>query len=403
MKELRLFARKSRTPIYKYVAFCLIAIGVPILIYTFFSSTLFESTFFLWNPTAKISSFYSSSGKEQLISSKEIENLQKKIDVLTIEKNQLEKTLIHYQTILKNEIYLQKRWEQITYPVLQEKGTSLFKEHLNNLQLFLASHIYSIPAQIIYRSPTFWNNYFWINVGNVTNEKKKIKHIALHSPVIIGDTLIGIVDYVGKRQSRVRLLTDTNCHPSVRAIRGKEQQEFLFPQVEALLTYIEQHKNEIEDHTLLSSLLEKLSQHLKGNLFSSYFAKGELHGAKTMSFKAGATTLIGSGFNYDFGDDFGEAKDLRTGKTNNFSQELQKPIIQIGDLLVTTGLDGLFPPNLKVGYVSKVLPLKEGDYYYNIEAKSCFTQWDQIETVYVLSPSSFEFEDKPQTIIPALN
>lgn len=98
-----------------------------------------------------------------------------------------------------------------------------------------------------------------------------------------------------------------------------------------------------------------------------WLAKGELNGA----FKS---HLKGSGFNYDFPDADGPA------------QELRSDIIKSGDLLVTTGLDGLFPKGLKVARVTRVLPLKEGDFYYDIEAESLATSLNSLERLYLLPP-----------------
>lgn len=63
------------------------------------------------------------------------------------------------------------------------------------------------------------------------------------------------------------------------------------------------------------------------------------------------------------------APHLRTGRTK--SQKYKTPVlslVKVGDLLVTSGLDGLFPERLEAATVTKINPLKEGDYYFELEA-----------------------------------
>ena len=81
----------------------------------------------------------------------------------------------------------------------------------------------SIPARVIFRSPGTWNSSLWINIGENTNGDYHRTLIAKNSPVLIGNSVVGVIDYVGKDQSRVRLITDSGLVPSVRVARGGEQ------------------------------------------------------------------------------------------------------------------------------------------------------------------------------------
>lgn len=202
----------------------------------------------------------------------------------------------------------------------------------------------AMPAKVIYRSPGTWDSSLWINLGQDANLHEDKEIIAKNSPVVAGTSIIGIVDYVGKKQSRVKLITGADLTPSVRAIRsyGKE----VYP-----------------------------------------LAKGELQGSCRPLWRREQTVLKGTGFNCDFEDKEGPARDLRTGKPHSpFSKSPAIPIIKQGDLLVTTGLDGIFPAGLSVGRVSRVFPLKEGDYYYELEAKPIAENLDDLYIVQVLPP-----------------
>jgi len=67
-----------------------------------------------------------------------------------------------------------------------------------------------------------------------------------------------------------------------------------------------------------------------------------------------------------------------------FFEESGVVLIQEGDLLVTTGMDSLFPPNLPVAFVSKVKLLKEGDASFSIEAKLHATSIDDFSSCTIL-------------------
>lgn len=208
-------------------------------------------------------------------------------------------------------------------------------------------------ARVIFRSPNSWYSSLWINLGSLDNEKLKYNAIGKNSPVLIGNSIIGVIDYVGKKQSRVRLITDSALSPSVRALRRENNQVH-------------------------------------------YLAKGEIRGAGYPLFRSNGNLLFGIGFNYDFADDKGPARDLRTGEPADPQEKLPKlPLLKVDDLLVTTGMDGVFPPDLQVGTITKIYPLKEGDYYYELEALPCCGNLDDISLVFVLPPLGFDFDDQP--------
>ncbi len=209
-----------------------------------------------------------------------------------------------------------------------------------------------IPARIIFRSPASWENSFWINVGSETNRQLGKEIVKKNSPVLVGHSVIGVVDYVGKRQTRVKLITDPGLSPAVRAVRQQGK-----------------------------------TVH--------YLAKGELRGSIKPLWRTDQSLLHGIGFNYDFSDEKGSARDLRTGKPADKDKIAAMPIVRVGDLLVTSGLDGVFPEGLPVANVTKIYPLKEGDYYFELEAKPTVENLNDLPLVFVLQPVDFDPQDIP--------
>ena len=69
-------------------------------------------------------------------------------------------------------------------------------------------------------------------------------------------------------------------------------------------------------------------------------AKGELHGSSKPLWRGYSQVLKGIGFNYDYADAYGPARDLRTGKTTANSPGIS--LLRVNDLLMTTGMDGIF-------------------------------------------------------------
>jgi hypothetical protein len=128
-----------------------------------------------------------------------------------------------------------------------------------------------------------------------------------------------------------------------------------------------------------------------------YLAKGELHGSSSPFWRSKNTTLKGVGFNYDYADEEGPAKDLRDGISvddKNMKEPCKgEPLIEKGDLLVTTGMDGIFPKGLNVAIVSKINALKDGDFAYTIEAKPSVENLNDLEVVLVLPPLGFENDE----------
>lgn len=204
-----------------------------------------------------------------------------------------------------------------------------------HLACLIRDELIAMPCSVIYRDPSSWSSSLWVGIGNEANQSIGRQVIAKNSPVLSGASLVGVIDYVGKKQSRVRLITDASLCPSVRAARGF-------------------FKND-EEGALL--------------------AKGELHGSGGPLWRARSSRLKGVGFNFDFPDEEG-------------GPPIGVDLLKEGDLLVTTGFDGVFPPDLVVGTISHIDPMLPGAFTYDIDVSPSASDLNHLKTLYVLPPRS---------------
>ena len=271
-----------------------------------------------------------------------------------------------------------------------------FQEKRGRASKDIRSGITGLTAKIIFREPSSWSSSVWINVGEKDNDELGRLIIGKNSPVVVGDSLIGIVEFVGKNESRVRLITDSGLVPSVRAVRGSSQDRDLLQVSADLFDRIystdELFDNEDEKeifYDLLSGLIKKL----KKKNADFYLAKGELHGNSYPLWRSYGQKIKGVGFNYDYSDAEGPERELKTGKALDKKFDfLSQALLKKGDLLVTTGMDGVFPAGLKVAIVSDVKDIEEGDYSYDIEAKPTAIDLSNLNIVFVMPPLGFESE-----------
>ncbi len=244
----------------------------------------------------------------------------------------------------------------------------------------------AIPAQVVFREPSSWSSSMWINVGERDNQAIGKVVIAKNSPVIVGTSIVGVVESVGVSKSRVRLVTDSRLNPAVRVVRGGEQNRFLLEHLDPLLFTLEGR----DDLKGLTADLMHLKESLDLEAQENYLAKGELSGSSRPLWRTRGQVLRGIGFNYDFADREGPARDLRSGAPSDRNSKKEvTSILKLGDLLVTTGLDGVFPAGFRVAVVSKMQRLKEGASSYEIEAISTAGDLDGLSHVFVLPPVSY--------------
>lgn len=323
---------------------------------------------------------------------------------LLLENTLLRQEIVQIKDIMQQELRLINQMNTL----LEEEETvfstkNLKARHRQALKKLLQMNLDAIPAKVIFRSPDSWNSSFWINVGTATNKELNNKTIAKNSPVLLGTSVIGIIDYVGKHQSRVRLITDSGLTPSIRAAREGILSHALDEKINALILLFKKTPTTIfpSDHQQeLISQLEAAASHLSHTEKTHYLAKGELYGSSKPLWRSQRHQLRGIGFNYDFADGEDSPRDLRTGAPlSQDSNEHAMPIIQTGDTLITTGMDGVFPAGLLVAEVTHVHPLKEGDYYYELEALPIAGNFDDLSVVFVIPPVNFDPKDQP----PAYN
>ena len=275
------------------------------------------------------------------------------------------------------------------------------QKHRELMKQNLALNLQATSARVIYRSPSSWSSSLWINKGELHNAAAGGKVIAKNSPVLYGTVVVGVIDYVGKEQSRVRLITDSGLVPSVRAARGGRQRQLLAEQIAQLLDRLALHREVLIDVEVEASFkleMERIRHQMNEEKESWYLAKGELHGSGRPFWRTLQGTLKGIGFNYDFADEEGPARDLRNGTVQGSSGEEGIALLQVHDLLVTTGMDGVFPPGLDVAEVSAIRPLGEGDYYYQLEAQSLIEDFNDLSLLFIIPPVGYNSEDQPPVI-----
>lgn len=257
-------------------------------------------------------------------------HILKELEMIRLENYQLKSQL----ELLKAELHLEKiigeEVQQLMHMTDVDAYAQRRKEEIFR-QLELYSH--AITARIIFQENGSWRSSVWVNVGEETNRRLKIRLVEKNSPVVLGTTVIGLVDYVGENRSRVRFITDRALNPSVRVIRGEGK--------------------------------------------NIYLAKGEVQGMRYPLWRSRGTVLRGLGFNYDFDDVEGPGRDLRAKKD-------MPPLIQSGDTVITTGMDGLFPAGLRVGTISKVYPLKEGSCSYEADIQSPIEEFEHLVFLTIL-------------------
>jgi cell shape-determining protein MreC len=302
---------------------------------------------------------------------------------------QAENQLLHNELEYWQELYQQEHDLNAQLAFLHDLEHTGHKAQ--ELEQFLKPQLEAIPARVIFRSPNTWSSSLWINVGSKDNELLGKNVITKNSPVVIGSSVVGVIDYVGKRQSRVRLITDSAVAPSVRAVRGQAQNRRLLENIASLK---QEFRERFPDNSHIQGELDAIEQRLAEVGESWYLAKGEVRGSSEPLWRAPRSLLQGIGFNYDFPDQYGPARDLRTGEVIAGEGD-PVSILEEDDLLITTGMDGIFPPGLRVGRVTRVELLQEGDYYYELQAVPTVGNLNELTLVFVIPPQGFDREDQP--------
>lgn len=315
-------------------------------------------------------------------------------DLLKLQaENQLLKNEVgRMQELLKEAFYLKKEVQQRFF------SQDAIQSYPGELKHLLKRRLEAIPARVIYRAPASWNSYLWIDTGQSTNLALNRQVVAKNSPVVVGNSLVGVIDYVGKHQARVKLITDPELTPAVRSVRGSPQAMRLVDTINVLLDNIMAYEGPYttsQEKEALLIQLEKLQAGLAKQRDTLYLAKGELQGCSSPHHRSHGNLLKGTGFNYDYADEKGPARDLRSGQAYDASRTIDQavPLLKAHDLLCTSGLDGIFPEGLQVAEVINVDPLEEGSYYYELQAKPTAGNLDALSLVFVMAPQGFDPQD----------
>ncbi len=264
-----------------------------------------------------------------------------------------------------------------------------YKRRAERQKQLLQMRFAAMPAQVIFRDPSSWSSVLWVGLGEVDNQAVGRVVIARNSPVLFGHSLVGVVEYVGETQSRVRLITDASLSVAVRASRGGGQGRELWHHAQSLLDRVrcreELFSSEQEKERFIE-ILTHFQERIDLSDEEELLAKGELSGCSAPLWRSRGSHLKGSGFNYDYPDEEGPARDLRTGQLFGRPSGDRKPLLKEGDLLVTSGLDGVFPPGIAVAIAKRIAPLFEGKCSYELEAVPAAGDLQDLHTLLVLPP-----------------
>ena len=270
-----------------------------------------------------------------------------------------------------------KKLEKVENPIMisHEAQKKRMKALLDYIHLFSRHTI----AKVIFKEPFSTSSYLWINVGELYNQKIGMKLIQKNSPVVLGDTLLGVVEEVHANFSKIRLITDPKMVVSVRAVRGSSQLKNIQSKTYELLDTLELSEDFTwEKKGELKEMLFSLQQELDKEGIDRHYAIGELVGSEYSPFFAYHSVLVGDGFHI--------RQENRKLALNTIYPGFKEIAIKKGDLLKTTRLDGIFPAGLKVAIVTETEYSQLGKPLYSIQAKPILENIHELEYVQILPP-----------------
>ncbi len=233
-----------------------------------------------------------------------------------------------------------KQWRDLaeqteTTPTPSAEWKEVLHRRAEGLRQRLERRKLALQGRVVLREPAFWSSLLWIDLGEANNESMGLRIVADGSPVVLGDAVVGVVDLVQRSRCRVRLITDPSLVVAVRAARSLSQ----------------------------------------GPPFTLLLAKGILRGSSSSSCRTFTPLLRGEGFQYSMADYEGSAH-----------SSCDAAILQEGDLLVTSGLDGIFPEGLRVASVTKIDAPSPGGYSLRLEARAAIDPREELRYLTVLPP-----------------
>lgn len=276
---------------------------------------------------------------------------------------------------------------------LQEKypeQASFFARRIEEGEKLHALHSASVVAPVVYRSHSAWMRSFWVAFGQ---QDARYPQIGLGSPVLYGPYLIGIVEFVGEKYSRVRLLTDERVVVAVRVLRKPDRDWELFVALEMVKRQLEWKKEmqmpRLEEEKRLEESLLQVQKALHSRGVALYLAKGELHGSSGNGWRRSSLLLKGRGFNDAFPGEEGRAR-----RVSIEGEKREIPLVAKGDLLVTSGLDGLFPKGIPVATVFSVDPVNPADAWQSLQARLCIESICDFSVVTLLPSLQFTEQEE---------
>lgn len=223
---------------------------------------------------------------------------------------------------------------------------------------------WALRARVIARDPGSWTQAAWIDVGrNNTPEGSPLQR---NSPVVLGQTLIGMVEYVGRSQSLVRLLSDPHCCPSLEIV-GRER-DGIADAASRLALLLSRAEGEGNSQAL--QMLESLSRR-RGEEIST--VRGVLRGMD------------------------GQASHCLRGQLylGEIAWKTQSTLPSAGALIQTSGNDGIFPRGLRVAALHSIRPPRPGEVAREFLALPEADLEGDLYWVTVLAPRSTESKESP--------
>jgi len=257
-------------------------------------------------------------------------------------------------------------------------GHEAQKKRIKIVEQFLNYFSQYALGRVIFVEPFASSSLAWIDIGDKYNQQVGETVVAKNSPVVIADQLVGVVEEVYPKFSKIRLITDPKLAINVKAVRGKEQMKDVQSKAEELLDCLELIKDiKYERKEELIAQLIQLIQGLKLDGHDRYYALGEISGSEYSFLSKNRDQLVGTGFSLK-----GSYRQLQDDPSKGF----QEIAVMKGDLLVSTGKDGVIPAGLKVGWVVDVGKASMGKSTYAIRARSACRELHRLEYVQVLPP-----------------
>lgn len=262
-------------------------------------------------------------------------------------------------------------WQSVAKDYYRQEGQQrLGQFSIESVQTALGD---AVRAQVTFRPPFTTSTTLWITAKS---------DIQKGAAVVKGDVLVGVIDYVGSNASRVRLVTDPNVQIAVRVLRPQSILAPLYQDLRMWIDYLAAMNLQAQQASLVKQLEQVCAEFKKEPLDSRPLAKGLVRGSGQL-WNRRYNLLEGSGFNYTWVDSYLETKDPRA------------KLVQEGDELVSSGLDGIFPQGLRVARVVKVQPEDPAQSIYRLQALPMISNFDDLSLVWVLPPFSKIDEEKP--------